>query len=302
MLLPVALSVAAAYGAHLLYTAVVFRWRGIGPGPARASRNPRARKSEAGRQAAAEWLARAGLADVKPGQFGAVMVMLFVVGSSFTFALFGAVAAALCGGALAALAPVAAHRSRAERRQAQAREAWPRLIEEIRLLTGSVGRSIPQALLDVGRHGPVELRPAFRAAEREWLISTDFRRTVAVLKDQLADPTADVIGETLLVAYEVGGSELSHKLAALAEDRTEDLQNRRDALAQQSGVRFARRFVLIVPLGMAVAGLTIGSGRAAYQTGLGQLAVLVAVVALAACWIWAGRLLRLPEEGRVFGA
>ena len=35
------------------------------------------------------------------------------------------------------------------------------MIEEIRILTTSVGRSIPQALFDVGLRGPLELRPAF---------------------------------------------------------------------------------------------------------------------------------------------
>ena len=65
-------------------------------------------------------------------------------------------------------------------------------------------------------------------------------------------------------------------------------------------MRFARRFVLVVPLGMTLAGLSIGTGRSAYQTGLGQAAVVAGLVAVAGCWAWAGRLLRLPEEERVF--
>ena len=300
MLPPVVLSVWAAYGTFLLYTAWVFGWRGIGPGPTHREQTIRRRRWD--RWQVAARLARAGLADVKPAQFAAVVAVLFIVGSAFTFALFGAVTVALCGGGVLGLAPVAAHRRRAERRRDLAREAWPRLIEEVRLLTSSIGRSIPQALFEVGSHVPSELQPAFRAAEREWLISTDFRRTLSVLKDQLAEPTADVICETLLVAYEVGGNDLEGKLAALAEDRSEDLQNRRDAIAHQAGVRFARRFVLIVPLGMALAGLTIGAGRSSYQSSAGQVALLVAVLTLAVCWIWAGRLLRLPQEGRVFDA
>jgi tight adherence protein B len=297
LLRPVVVSLGGAYGVYLVYTAAVFGWRGIGVGPS-AHRARRACLERLVRQ----WLVRAGLADVRAGQFAAVMAVFFIAGAVLTFALFGGVAPALSGGICGGLTPVAAHRSRAERRRAQAREAWPRLIEEVRLLTGSVGRSIPQALLDVGRRGPAELRAAFRAAEREWLISTDFERTVRVLKDNLADPTADVICETLLVAYEVGGSDLERRLAALAEDRERDLQERKDAVAKQSGVRFARRFVLIVPLGMAVAGLSIGAGRDAYRTATGQLAVLVAVLALTACWLWAGRLLRIPDDGRVFNA
>ena len=65
-------------------------------------------------------------------------------------------------------------------------------------------------------------------------------------------------------------------------------------------MRFARRFVLLVPLGMAAAGLSVGNGRSAYQTPLGQIAVMTALAMVAACWLWAGRMLRLPEEQRVF--
>jgi tight adherence protein B len=78
------------------------------------------------------------------------------------------------------------------------------------------------------------------------------------------------------------------------------MQNRKDARARQAGARFARRFVLIVPMGMAVVGLTIGTGRHAYQTPGGQIGVLIALGVIALCWVWAGRLMRLPEERRVF--
>ena len=134
-----------------------------------------------------------------------------------------------------------------------------------------MGRSIPQALFEVGRRGPVELRAAFEAAHREWLISTDFERTLAVLKARLADPTADATCETLLIAHELGGTDLDRRLEALIDDRVHDAQGRKDARAKQSGVRFARRFVLLVPLGMALAGMSVGDGRAAYQTASGQL-------------------------------
>jgi tight adherence protein B len=41
-------------------------------------------------------------------------------------------------------------------------------------------------------------------------------------------------------------------------------------------------------------------GRAAYQTASGQIGVLVGIGMVVVCWVWAGRLLRLPEEERVF--
>jgi len=245
-------------------------------------------------------MAQAGLGEVALGEFVAIIAVLAMLGLTAGLIVFGGVLPALVLAGFAGSAPVATYRRRRSRRQDHAREAWPRLIDEIRILTGSAGRSVPQALFEVGRNGPLELRPAFGAAQREWLLSTDFARTLDVLKRRLADPTADATCETLLIAHELGGTDLDARLEALADDRRQDSQGRKDALAKQAGVRFARRFVLIVPMGMAMVGLSIGNGRAAYQTPLGQVIVVTALGLVVLCWVWAGRIMRLPDEQRVF--
>ena len=287
------LALIAAYGVFLLYTAVVFHWRGIGVSPGIGVRRSR-------RQSIDDFLVQSGLENVRLVEFIGVEVVLFVVAGAIGFAVYGGLLAAVAVAAAAATIPVASARARRRARRDLAREAWPRMIEEIRLQAVSLGRSIPQALLGVGLRGPEELRPAFVAAQREWLISTDFERTLNVIKAQLADPTADAVCETLLIAHEIGGTDVDQRLRALIEDRIEDLQGRKDARSKQAGVRFARFFVLIVPFGMALVGLLIGDGRAAYETATGQIAVLGAFGLMALCWIWAGQLLKLPEEQRVF--
>lgn len=285
----------AAYGVHLLWTAGALGWRGVAPGPARPSRRT-------GQGGLRRWLTQAGLDDVRPAEFVTVAAALAATGGLLAYAVFGAPVPALLAAAFAGAVPVAMYRNRRHARRETAQEAWPRIIEEIRILTGSVGRSIPQALFEAGHRAPAEMRSAFDAAHREWLITTDFERTVAVLKSRLADPTADATCETLLVAHQVGGAELDRRLEALAEDRAADLQGRKDARAQQAGVRFARRFVLIVPLGMAVAGMSVGNGRSAYQEPQGQLMVVIGMVLVLVCWLWAGRIMVVPEEERVFDA
>ncbi|MEN3314197.1 MAG: hypothetical protein V7605_431 [Acidimicrobiaceae bacterium] len=282
------------YGVYLLYTAVVLEWRGLRPAPGAAGAGPTLRHR------AEQWLTQAGLADVRLAEFVAVMGVLFVGGAALAFALFGSAIPALVVGGFAASYPVASYRSRRQRARRRASEAWPRMIEEIALLSGSLGRSVPQALFEVGAGAPPEMAPAFAAAHREWLISTDFARTVAVLKARLADATADATVETLLVAHEVGGTDLDRRLGALVEDRIAHLQGRKDAEAKQAGVRFARRFVLFVPFGMALTGLSIGDGRRAYESPGGQVGVVVALAMVIACWMWSGRIMRLPEEERVF--
>lgn len=287
------LSLVGAYGVHLLYTAVAFRWRGVRPGPAADPGRPR-------RATVRDWLVQAGLGDVPPGELAAVLGVLLVLGAAAGWTIFGGTLPPLAVGLGAAAVPVLGARSRRERRRAEAREAWPRLIEELRLKTSTLGRSIPQALFEVGRGAPAEMQPAFELARREWLLSTDFERTVDVLRSRLADATADTVCETLLVAQQIGGNDVDRCLAALIDDRVLDLQGRKDARSRQAGARFARVFTLVVPFAMALIGMSIGEGREAYSTPTGEVLVLVGIAVMALCWIWAGRIMRLPDEQRVF--
>src|SRR5439155_18503755 len=105
---------------------------------------------------------------------------------------------------------------------AEARESWPRLLEELRINTTTLGRSIPQALFEVGRRAPQEMQPAFEVARREWLLTTDFERTLDLLRSRLADATADTVCETLLVAHQIGGNDVDRCLTAPIADRTMD--------------------------------------------------------------------------------
>jgi tight adherence protein B len=285
----------AGLGMYLIWTATALGWRGVGRGHGLgvAGGQPKTARLRI-------WLRPDGLGGAGTGELGLLVGVVTVVGGALGYLLFGGLIPAFIAAVFAGTFPMAAARARHLARLAEAREAWPRLLEELRLLTGSLGRSIPQALFDVGRRAPYEMRAAFAAAEREWLLTTDFERTLRLLRTELADATADVVCETLGVAHEIGGGSLDRRLTGLIEDRVQDVQARKDARSKQAGVRFARLFVLLVPLGMTIAGLSIGSGRAAYQSTGGQLAVTFGFIGIIACWLWSGRLLHLPEEPRVF--
>lgn len=290
-MIPLVLAIIAGYGVHLLYSAVAFEWDGVRPGPKPPETNA-AKKSH--------FIEDLGLGDFDPRSLAGAIAILALVGFTFGIILFGGPLPAILIAAFAATVPVGAARFRHERTLQLAHQEWPALIEEIRLLTGSLGRSIPQATFEVGLRSRGGLRPAFEEAHREWVVSTDFGRAMRVLKSELAHNTADVVAETLLTAHELGGGEVGNRLAALAQDRLTDQQHRRDAVARQAGVRFARWFTLIVPIGMALVGISIGDGREAYADPTGQALVAVALLLTLGSWLWAGHIMKLPEEERVF--
>jgi tight adherence protein B len=286
-----ALAALGGFGVYLIYSSLA-----LGRTSMWSRRSTRAPWSTRARS----WLDQAGLPDVSVGELASATVLIAVVAGGAATLAFGGALPGIALGAFAATVPIISYRHRRSQRRSLAEEAWPAMIEEIRVLCGSAGRSIPQALLDVGRRGPDQLRSAFAAAERTWALTTEFSTTVDVLKAHLASPTADATCETLLVAHELGGGDLDRRLGELAEDRREDALGRKDARAKQSGVRFARRFVVIVPLGMALAGMSLGDGRSAYASPIGQVLVSSAIGLIIVCWIWSGRVMRLPVEERVF--
>ncbi len=251
------------------------------------------------RRFAEEQLVTAGLAEVPPQRFLAISLATGATAGALVAALAGPGLAMFVVGACVTAVPGALWRRRALHSREAVADAWPRLIEEIRVRVGSLGHSIPQALLECESSAPESLRPGFAAARREWMLGTDFASTVATLKDHCADPTADAVCETLLVVHEVGG-DVDRRLEDLAEDRRAARRDRKEATARLAGARVARWFVILVPAGMAFAGMSLGNGSDAYRSGTGQVAAAFAVVLIAACWWWAGLIMRTPREQRVF--
>lgn len=228
-----------------------------------------------------------GVAAALGGWFGAWM-------------LFGGVVAPALVALLSAAIPPCAATQRYRCRGADSWQAWPRLLAEIRILVIHRGQSIPAALFAAGAHAPDGMRQAFSEATRTWSLSTDFEASLRVLKTSLADPTADAVCETLLAAHRIGGVRIDARLRALAEATQAEAAARSDARAKQAGARFARSFVALVPAFMALIGLSIGRGRQAYESGDGQLLVAFSVLAVAGCWVWAGRIMAIPVRKRVF--
>ena len=205
-------------------------------------------------------------------------------------------------GALAAGCAVVGRRSVESARRDQARRLWPGLLEELRVLTTSGGRSLPRALLEAGARVPDPAGDAFRATEKAWRVSADFERSLRVLGDGLAEASTDIVCETLLVAHDLGGRDVGRRLARLAEDRRRDLATRDLAVAKLAGARFAPSVRRHRPVGH-------GRRRPGRRHRPGRVRHTLRASSspsprprsVAGCWLWAGRLLRLPEAPRVFG-
>lgn len=197
-------------------------------------------------------------------------------------------------------APFSWLRTRARRLRRARRQLWPDVCE---LLVASVraGMSLPEAVSTLAVAGPPPLRPAFARFASDISASGHFDSAALRLKSALGDPVADRIVETLRMARQVGGTELTPVLRALAASVRADSAVRGEVEARQSWIRGAAVLGVVAP--WVVLGLlaTRPEGMQAYASAEGMVLVVsgaaVSVVAYRLMMRWG----RLPEPQRWFG-
>ncbi|MGY5765973.1 type II secretion system F family protein [Brachybacterium sp. DNPG3] len=256
-----------------------------------------------GRIAAAMDSLRDDLVAVGLGTVPAVAVPLLSAGIGLTisaalWAMAGGIAPALALGIIAAALPTVVLRAAARRRATALREVWPEAVDHV----GSAiraGLSLPEALGQLGRKGPLELRPAFVEFTRDYQASGDFASSLDRLKARLADPVGDRIVEALRITRDVGGTDLGALLRTLSAFLREDARTRAELETRQSWTVNAARMALAAPWAVLALMATRPQAAQAYDTPAG----LVMIAAGAVISILAYRVMlviaRLPQDERV---
>jgi tight adherence protein B len=148
--------------------------------------------------------------------------------------------------------------------------------------------------------GPAATRLAFAEFEREYRATGNFAHCIARLKQSLADPIADRILETLRMAREVGGSDLTVVLRSLAAWLRQDAAIRSEVEARQSWIVNAARLGVAAPWLVLLLLASRPEAALAYNTPAGGGVILGGLVLSVLAYRVMIRLGRLPEERRWF--
>lgn len=222
-----------------------------------------------------------------------------LIAGAAAWLLTGSAAFALVSVMAGAAAPVVFLRSRRQRLLRLRRGLWPDVCD---LLIASirVGMPLPDAVAALEEAAPGPLRPAFAAFARDLHATGHFDAAAADLKDALADPVGDRIVETLRMAREVGGTELSTVLRALSVSVRAEAALRAEVEARQSWIRGAAVLGAVAPWVILVLLLLRPEGSRAYTSPEGVALILGgAAVSFIAFRIML-RIGRLPEPRRWF--
>lgn len=256
--------------------------------------------SEASGGRVARLLREAGAAAVTPRALLTVMAAAGSTAGALAWLFSGLAVLAVLAGAAAAAAPIAVLRGRRLRLRRVRRQLWPDVCD---LLIASlrVGLSLPDAVAALEQSAPVVLRPAFAVFSRDLVATGRFDEALDRLKESLADPIADRIVETLRMARQVGGTELTAVLRALGTSVRADAAVRGEVEARQSWIRGAAVLGAVAP--WVILGLLVlrPEGADAYGTPEGVLVIVIGAAVSVTAFRIMTRIGRLPEPRRWFG-
>ena len=266
-------------------------WTACWPSPEQTGQQER-------RSRLAELLQQAGVAQVSPASLVASTLGLAAVAALLVFVLTGAAPVALCFGLFSGYVPFALLRWRARRRSAVMAELWPDVVDHLRSAIRA-GLSLPEALIQLGDKGPVELRAEFVGFGADYRSTGHFDQALEKLKDRLADPVADRIVEALRLTREVGGTDLGRLLGTLSEFLRDHARTRSELQARQSWTVNAARLAVAAPWIVLMLMATRPEAISAYNSPIGWAVLGGGLLVSLLCYRLMLRIGALPQERRV---
>lgn len=245
-------------------------------------------------------LDEAGFARTSTRTLAITMIAASLAAASAAWLITGLPVLAVLAALAAATAPVFYLRGRRLRLRKARRQLWPDVCD---LLVAAirVGLSLPDAVASLSDSAPPAVRPAFDVFARDLHATGRFETSLDRLKATLADPIADRIAETLRMARQVGGTELTGVLRALSSSVRADAALRGEVEARQSWIRGAAVLGTIAP--WVILGLLVlrPEGREAYASAEGMVVIVIGAAVSVIAYRIMLRIGRLPEPERWFG-
>lgn len=243
------------------------------------------------------WADEAGLAGVPLAIVGIVLGTVSVIVATTVTAIIPVPAVAPLGVALGLGVPLIALSSVRDSRRRRARALWPDVIDSIRVSLRS-GSTLLESVSAAAAMVPREWRTAWDGLESDLRRGSDADSALRRLQHALADPIADRVIESLVVAREFGGTELPAVLSELARSVRKEQGIRDEARTRQSWVRHAATLGVAAPWVVLALLASRPENRDAYASASGSVLIVASAGATVVAYLVMTALGTLREPRR----
>lgn len=236
-------------------------------------------------------------ASAAPGEL-AVRVAAAAASAAVVQLFLGWPALSAGAGIVGALLPSWYRGQRETRRQEAVEEAVAEVVDALRDAS-RVGVGIEDALRSLGRSGPLALRPALRALDRD-LRLMEFDVAIARAREAVAHPAFDMLAVALVMSFRIGGRNLSGVLDGLGRSVRGTARARREVRAQQAEQVMSARVIAALPVLLMVILRAVNPGYLdVFSTPAGQVVLAACLVLPAVGYSLMRRTIALPGQERV---
>jgi tight adherence protein B len=179
--------------------------------------------------------------------------------------------------------------------------AWPEAIENI-VSALQAGQSIAEAIGALTLHGPIQLRATFKRIQDRTLSGDSLEESILLEIANLENAVADQTLNSLLLAKEYGGRDVTTTLRLLAAFLREQDEAIEEIETRFGWVKNSAFLGTIAPWLLLALLSTQRNTVLAYATPAGKTVLSIGVIATGVAYIWMDRVSRLPEPIRLIGA
>lgn len=188
-----------------------------------------------------------------------------------------------------------------DRRSWQLLEVVPEIVDHI--ISGvQSGLSLNQSLVSLETRGPKVSREIFGRYRENIFAGVGFEESIGHLQNEFALSASDQLFESLVFAKNLGGSELLALLRQLGDFTRQDLSLRREISAKQGWIKNSAHLSAGAPWLLLLLLSAQPATAAAFTTPSGVLILCIGLFLTVIAYLWMGRLSRLPQPARIFGA
>jgi tight adherence protein B len=177
--------------------------------------------------------------------------------------------------------------------------AWPEVLDLIISALQS-GASITESLANLGKVGPLSIRPDFAQFAEQVSSGMRFELALSKLKEKFSDPISDQLCEALFFAAKFGSRNTVRVLRELSEYVSSDLAVRAEINTRFGWIRNSANLAALAPWLLLLILRTQENARIAYQQNIGQFLMVVGVLATALAYLWMNKIAQLPKSKRLF--
>ncbi|NQW06052.1 MAG: type II secretion system F family protein [SAR202 cluster bacterium] len=202
-------------------------------------------------------------------------------------------------GVITIVIPKVVLKRREERARLILQELWPEILDHI--ISGlQSGLSLADTLVALSIRGPMKSRSIFKVFSESLRNGSDFSSSIAELKNQFKDGTADQVCEVLDFARSAGSRDTSLTLRTLSNFIRNDLALRAEISAKHSWVRNSAALAAVAPWILLLLLASQPNTVSAYASGSGFLVLIFGAILTIIAYIWMERVGKIREIPRIF--